>query len=165
MGKTKLLNVQKRVYNSKKLTLFLRIVNSFVSCATAAVFFTLFFEFLCESPIKLLKFLVVVGAPFVAVTVARRLINAKRPYEIYDFYEIPPRKKKGLSFPSRHAVSVLAVATVALFFRWYLGVPLILLGALMCAARVLLGIHFIKDVVAGALSGIVCAVIGTLLLL
>lgn len=165
MGKIKLLDIQKYVYNSKKLTVFLQAVNAFVSLSTAVVFFALFFDFLFESPIKLLKFLVVVGAPFIAVTVARRIINAKRPYEIYDFYENPPKAKKGYSFPSRHAVSVLAVATVALFFKWYLGVPLLLLGTMMCAARVLLGIHFIKDVFAGALTGIVCAVIGTLLLL
>lgn len=165
MKKTRLLDVQKYVYNSKKITVFLQAVNAFVSLSTAAVFFTLFFEFLFESPIKVVKFLVVVGAPFIAVTVARRIINAKRPYEIYDFYKNPPKAKKGSSFPSRHAVSVLAVATVALFFKWYLGVPLMLLGAMMCAARVLLGIHFIKDVFAGSLAGIVCAVIGTLILL
>ena len=41
-----------------------------------------------------------------------------------------------------------------------LSIALLALSALMCVCRVLLGIHFVRDVLAGALTGITTALIG-----
>ena len=46
-----------------------------------------------------------------------------------------------------------------------LGIGLLLLGAVLGVMRVLLGVHFIRDVVAGALIGVISGAIGLLTLL
>ena len=92
---------------------------------------------------------------FVLVSLARKAIDAPRPYELYDFYEDKPKEREGRSFPSRHAYSAFSIATAAFSIHPLLGGAFIILASLMCASRVLLGIHFIRDVVCGALLGII----------
>ena len=111
------------------------------------------------------KLIVITAVPFITVSVVRRIINAPRPYEIYDFYETPPKRKTGRSFPSRHVFSSVAVGTVICFFEPWLGIIIISTGLAMGVCRVLLGIHFIRDAVAGAIIGAVSSVIGMLIIL
>ena len=115
------------------------------------------------SILHLLELLLILGVPFVAVSILRRVINAPRPYEVYDFYAEPPKKKRGHSFPSRHAHSVFAIGTALCFADPLLGAVLLAFGVLLCTARVLLGIHFIRDVLAGALTGTVSTLLGKLI--
>ena len=105
--------------------------------------------------------LLTLAIPFLLVSIARRIINARRPYEIYDF-GIEIKKKPGLSFPSRHVFSAFAIATALLFESLPLGICVFLCGAVLSAVRVLLGLHFVRDVLAGALLGVLGALIGTL---
>lgn len=116
-----------------------------------------------ESVLCLAEMLTMLGVPFLAVSFLRRAINAPRPYEIYDFYGEVPKKKRGHSFPSRHAHSVFAIGTALCFESPLLGGILLLIGAVLCAARVLLGIHFIRDVLTGALTGTVTTLLGKLI--
>ena len=102
------------------------------------------------------------GIPFILVDVFRRIINAKRPYELYDFYECPPKKREGRSFPSRHAYSAFVIATLAFAFSIPAGIVMACLGLALCVSRVLLGIHFIRDVLCGAAVGIIAGVLGLL---
>lgn len=111
------------------------------------------------------KLIIITAAPFIAVSVIRRIINAPRPYEILGFYDEPPKKKRGRSFPSRHVFSSVSIGTVICFFEPWLGVIVISAGLAMGACRVLLGIHFIRDVVAGAVTGAAASVIGMLIVL
>ena len=104
------------------------------------------------------------GVGFVTLSIVRKLINAPRPYDLYSFYEKKPREKSGSSFPSRHAYSAFVIATLVLCLSIPASVALFALGILLCVCRVLLGIHFIRDVAAGALIGIIAGVIGLLLL-
>ena len=101
---------------------------------------------------------------YALVTLLRRLLNAPRPYELYSFYEIAPKGKEGSSFPSRQAYSALAIATLTFIVSRMLAVIFLVLSVLMCLCRVLLGIHFIRDVSAGALIGIAAGVIGILMI-
>lgn len=134
----------------------------------ATAFAVIIFAFLAiisarESLLCLLELLVILGVPFLAVSFLRRAINAPRPYEIYDFYGEAPKKKRGHSFPSRHAYSVFAIGTAACFASPILGAALLFFGVLLCTARVLLGIHFIRDVLAGALIGAAASLLGKLI--
>ena len=105
------------------------------------------------------------GVPFIAVTLLRRAVNASRPYEIYpDIFDTPPRHGIGESFPSRHAFSSFAIAVCMLPVSTLVGCILLLLATLVCVSRVALGIHFIRDVVTGALIGIISQIIGLLLI-
>ena len=119
----------------------------------------------CVSPLSLLKAALICLVPFILVTVLRRLINAPRPYEVYDFYTTPPKDKKGRSFPSRHVYSASVIATLTCFLYPVLGTVLCVLALTLAVLRVLLGIHFLRDVITGALVGVFAALLGVLILL
>lgn len=101
---------------------------------------------------------------FVAVSIARKLINAPRPYEVYDFYIEKPKDRAGHSFPSRHCYSAFVIATLAFELTPILSAVLLVFALAVAVCRVLLGIHFVRDVVAGAVIGIITGTVALLLL-
>lgn len=99
---------------------------------------------------------------FLILTVFRNLVNAKRPYEVFDMPPVIAKETKGRSFPSRHVFSVFIIAMT--FFAVcpvpFLGATIFVLGILLAVVRVFAGVHFPKDVIAGALFGIAAGWIG-----
>ncbi len=154
-----------RVYSSRKISLALRII----SCAAVFIYVGAFAAILIFTAIESIPEALKLGAaaalPFVLVTLIRKLINAPRPYELYPFYKEKPKKKCGQSFPSRHTFSAFVIGTLAFGESAWLGAALLVIGASMAVARVLLGLHFIRDVIAGALIGAVCGIIGIIILI
>ena len=127
---------------------------------TMAAFLLLLYGAYAVSPLSLLKAFLICFIPFVIVSLVRRIINAPRPYELYDFYEESPRSKKGSSFPSRHVYSASVIATLLLFVYPIVGYVMLFFALLLAAIRVLLGIHFIRDVVCGGSLGVGAALLG-----
>ena len=70
------------------------------------------------------------------------------------------KSTKGCSFPSRHTFSAFIIGYTILMFNPYLAISVFVAGVIMAICRVLCGIHFIKDVLAGAVSAIACGIIG-----
>ena len=105
--------------------------------------------------------LLVPGISFVLVSIFRSWYDAPRPYEIPGAE--PPLIKKdapGKSFPSRHIFSIFVIA-VTFFWVWPVpGVLVGIAGTVLSWCRVAGGVHFPRDVIAGALIGIGCGVIG-----
>lgn len=97
---------------------------------------------------------------FVAVSVVRHLLNMPRPYEKYDITPLYNKKTKGNSFPSRHTFSAFIIGFAALYVCVPLGIAVFIFGILLAVSRVLCGVHFIKDVVSGALSAVIFGVLG-----
>jgi membrane-associated phospholipid phosphatase len=105
---------------------------------------------------------------FLILTVFRRLINRKRPYEVYDTPPAIPKDKKGSSFPSRHVYSAFAIAFAFGWIGGVLEIPtivgfaagLVILGVLLAVIRVLSGIHYLSDVLAGAVWALLVSVVG-----
>ena len=97
------------------------------------------------------------------VTVMRKLIPSKRPYEVLDFTETPPREKKGESFPSRHAFSAVVIAILSLALTPWCIIALIPLAVGVCLPRALVGIHYPRDIIVGALFGILFGGFGALI--
>ena len=154
-----------RVYSDEGLSETLRVASLAIVAISVYAFFTHCLQLLANSPIYLIETLIITGVPFVALTVMRLMINAPRPYELLEFYEKKPKNKAGRSFPSRHVFSVFVIATVMIPTSALIGSLLIVLGAALAAMRVLLGVHFIRDVAAGAAIGVISGVIGLLTLL
>lgn len=77
----------------------------------------------------------------------------KRPCEIepHCWSSILPPDK--YSFPSGHAISAFAIALSIGFFYPEIQILLLLLAVLIAASRIVLGMHFLSDVLAGALIG------------
>ena len=109
---------------------------------------------------RLVRFLVVPAVGFCAVTVVRRKINAPRPYEVLNICPLIPRNKSGESFPSRHLSAMFLITMAMGWLNPMNYLPLTVIGLAMMAVRVLAGIHFPKDVFAGAALGIFIGLIG-----
>lgn len=99
---------------------------------------------------------------FVLLSVVRKGINRKRPYEKFEMPPVIPKKTKGNSFPSRHVFSSAIIAmTFLLVSPWpWLGVAFLGLTIILAAVRVLSGVHYISDVLAGIVVAVLCAIIG-----
>lgn len=90
--------------------------------------------------------------------ILKRLFNRSRPSTIRPHCWatlLPPDR---FSFPSGHTITAFAIAVP---LGWFY--PAILIGLLFCAvsialSRVLLGLHFLSDVVAGCLIGVALGV-------
>lgn len=97
---------------------------------------------------------------FILVSVIRKCIDAKRPYEKYDINPLFIKNTKGESMPSRHVFSITIIAMCWLYVSVPVGIIMLLLVAIMSASRVLAGVHFVRDVVAGFAVGIICGIAG-----
>ena len=87
----------------------------------------------------------------------KRLCDRKRPsfYGRHAWYELLPPDR--FSFPSGHSVTAFAVAVSLAYFYPHVAPVLFFLAFVVAASRVLLGLHFLTDVFAGASIG---AIIG-----
>ena len=147
-----------------RLTLLLKAVDAVAVLITVAAYIAALINEFISSYESAIRLALVCGIPFICVSIVRRLINAPRPYELYDIFDTPPKKRSGQSFPSRHAFSVFSIGTALAFLYPIAATVLLVLGAMLSVSRVLLGKHFVRDVVAGALVGAVTSVIGMLIL-
>lgn len=91
---------------------------------------------------------------FLIVTIFRKIINRKRPYETMDINPLV-KHKQGESFPSRHTVSAFAIAFVCLQVNLPLGITMLILAIIVSSSRILCGVHYISDV----LSAIIIALL------
>ena len=101
---------------------------------------------------------------FAAVTVFRKILNRKRPYEIWEKLPLIPKETKGNSFPSRHVFSVYIIGMAVLWVCPPAGTVILAAGIFLAAVRVIAGVHFVCDVAAGAALGIVLGWIGFFLI-
>lgn len=106
------------------------------------------------------KAVLVPAISFVILSIFRYLYCAPRPYEVFGLPPVLDKNTKGKSFPSRHVFSAFVIAFTIFHFYPVFGIVLGILGVIMAAVRVLGGVHFTKDVIAGALVGIASGVIG-----
>ena len=108
----------------------------------------------------LYRSLIIPGVSFIFVSLFRKVISSPRPYEVYGFTPAITKDTKGKSFPSRHVFSIFMVAVTYFQVSLPIGIFLLILGVGLAVIRVVGGVHFIKDVVAGAamaiLIGIIC---------
>lgn len=154
-----------KVYSTKGLPVFLSVFSLFTVALTVSAFIIFLIGSFFLDYRAALGVILICGFPFVIVTLLRRRFNAKRPYEIYDLSSLPgfvEKRKSGRSFPSRHVFSAFVIGTTLSFTVPPVGIVLCVFGVGLGACRVLLGIHFIRDVIAGALIGIVSGIVGTL---
>ena len=123
------------------------------------------FSFIGGGFILSLKYLLFAAVPFILVSLFRHFFNAPRPSELFELEKIGLLygvNKKGRSFPSRHVFSSFIIGTLLIPELPVLGAVIIALGVLIATSRVLLGIHFIRDVVTGAVIGALSGLIGDL---
>ena len=102
---------------------------------------------------------------FLTLSAVRSLINRSRPYEAFHQSPVIPKKTKGKSFPSRHVFSAYMIAFTYLYVGDILALAILLLvlATILAVIRVITGVHYISDVLAGAAWAVVFAFIGYIL--
>jgi len=85
--------------------------------------------------------------------VVKKISKRKRPcqLEAHCWSRVLPPDQ--FSFPSGHSISAFAIATPLCIFYPELRAPLLALSISIAVSRVILGMHFVSDVVVGSLLG------------
>jgi undecaprenyl-diphosphatase len=86
--------------------------------------------------------------------ILKRLSHRPRPCQIEPHCwskVLPPDK---FSFPSGHTMTAFAIALVLSYFYRGVELPLYFLAGSIAISRVVLGMHFLSDVLAGAILGV-----------
>ena len=89
----------------------------------------------------------------------KKISGRKRPCEIEPHvwaHLLPPDR---FSFPSGHTITAFAVAITLGTFYPVLFAPLLLCALIIATSRILLGMHFLSDVLVGAIIGTGLAII------
>ncbi|MBQ8719987.1 MAG: phosphatase PAP2 family protein [Clostridia bacterium] len=158
---TKFERMLKKIHENKLHRTVLRAVSYITALLSVGAFVYLCVSYYLKEPISVIEPIIICGVPFAIVSVFRRIVDVPRPYEVYSLFgEDLPKDKKGRSFPSRHTFSAFVIGTLLAFTSLSLGIALLIFALAMAIARVLLGVHFVRDVVAGGAIGIASAVIG-----
>lgn len=106
------------------------------------------------------RFIAVPALTFVGLSALRHVIDAPRPYERLAIEPVLGKRSPGKSFPGRHAFSATIIAMAMLYLHPVIGMVDIVLAALLSAIRVVGGVHYPHDVVAGMLFSIAIGVLG-----
>ncbi len=87
----------------------------------------------------------------------KRIVGRVRPIEQLPKEEHIIKRPRHSSFPSGHTASsfsVVAVALVHLNFYWI--IPIFIIASLISFSRIYLRVHYLTDVLAGVVVGMVC---------
>lgn len=103
---------------------------------------------------RVLPFVLVPGVSFILLSLVRDWLNSPRPYEEWAIDPLIPRTKKGDSMPSRHVFSAVMIAMCVLRLSWLWGALFLILAAALALIRVIGGVHYPRDVIVGALCGL-----------
>ena len=114
----------------------------------------------------LLCSIIVPAVSFVLLSIGRDKLNRPRPYETFEMPPVIKKDTKGHSFPSRHVFSAAMIALTFLFMLpWmWLGICFLAVTAVLAVVRVVSGVHYISDVLAGIAVAVVAAYIGYVLM-
>lgn len=139
---------------------FIVLGNNMLTAIIYVMFIGLFLWLGFSKDERFIKVVLVCGLSFILVTLFRMICNTDRPYTVYDFEPLIAKEKKGESMPSRHVFSAFVIAMSFLYTYTWISIPIFIVSILMAIGRVIGGVHFPKDVIVGALIGILSGIIG-----
>ena len=145
-----------------KLVLWMRIINQLATASVYLCYPVLLIWCFIYRKDMLIKAVLVPGVSFLLVSIFRALINRPRPYMAYGTPSAIHKEVEGNSFPSRHIFSVFVIAGTwaAVYPTMVPAYILYGIGVILSVVRVLSGVHYVSDVLAGALLGILASFIG-----
>lgn len=141
---------------AKRLQFFNRLLTGFTYVSYPLLLLLLFLQ----KDSFFLRALLVPAISFAAVSIFRDKFDAPRPYEKFDTPPILKKDTKGHSFPSRHVFSIFVIAMTIFYVYPWCGILFFILGTGLALIRVFGGVHEPRDVIAGAIVGIVSGLLG-----
>lgn len=90
----------------------------------------------------------------VFANIIRFLWHRNRPYVTYHLRDLISKTDTAGSFPSGHATAMFSIASIVYFYNKRFGILLYVMAVLTGVSRVIVGVHYPSDIVAGALIGI-----------
>lgn len=105
---------------------------------------------------ELLAAVLIPGIGFILLTAVRAKINRRRPYESWDINPLIRKDTKGNSMPSRHVFSSAVIAMAWIPVSAAAGTFFLIVTAAAALIRVLGGVHYPSDVIAGFFAGVIC---------
>lgn len=91
------------------------------------------------------------------------IVARPRPFSLREDIELIIAAPKDFSFPSGHTLSSFAAATGLFIYHKKLGIAALVWAILIAFSRLYMYVHYPTDILAGIVMGIICAVIGMLL--
>lgn len=99
----------------------------------------------------------------IANILLKPLISRVRPYDVNTLVELLIGELSDGSFPSGHTTVSFAAATVLLYTDKRMGIPAVILAALIGFSRLYLYVHYPSDVLGGLLIGVLLGIAAILL--
>ncbi len=127
--------------------------NKLLSAAVYIAYIGMVLYLLLKGDARLWRVIIVPAVVFLGGTALRAWLNFPRPYEVYHTPSLDNKDRAGQSFPSRHMFSASVLAVCAFWLWPPLGWAMLGIAAILAPLRVLVGVHFIRDVVAGVVLG------------
>ncbi|MGT2907747.1 phosphatase PAP2 family protein [Streptococcus dentiloxodontae] len=106
-----------------------------------------------------LLYFLISGVTFVLLSFIRSQMNWKRPYEAWDIKPILVKEVKGNSMPSRHVFSASLISMAVISVSLWPGLFCLLVTLIIAGLRVIAGVHYPRDVLAGLVIGVVCGLL------
>ena len=152
-----------RIKNNSGLVLVLKVLDKAITYITVLLYLGLLIYSVFLIPSQggtlLYRSILIPGVSFIFISQFRKKLSAPRPYEVYGFTPALDKDTVGRSFPSRHVFSIFMVACTYFQFSIPIGIIIMIMGLGLAVIRVVGGVHFIKDVVAGAIMAILIGII------
>lgn len=144
-----------RIKENDRLVFLIKFLNQSITFIVYLLYPTILVKLYIQKQDFLIILLLLPMITFIILSVFRKWYNAPRPYEVYGYEPILSKETEGSSFPSRHVFSIFVISTGITFLYPVLGVLLLILGFVLAMCRFFGGVHFLKDVLVGALAGII----------
>ena len=92
--------------------------------------------------------------------VLRRIIDRRRPYEVYKGLPLISREKAGRSCPSNHTVSAVIIALAVFYLSPAAGAAALAAALLVAVSRVAVGVHWPSDVIVSIAFAVLAGLLG-----
>lgn len=147
------------------------------------IFIAMAFVFLFTKKYRKIGFAMLVALGVMVIcnnVILKDLLARPRPFNLYNidpdtyyrwggdtakyFFPYLVKQPSSFSFPSGHTSSAFVAAFAILFYNKKIGIPMTVFAAIMGFSRIYVEVHYCTDVLAGAIVGLLYAVIAVVII-